>query len=46
MAGFVFPHSCFGLYRTGRLDAGYLGDIYQIIPRRQGPFPARIADHA
>jgi len=27
-----------------RLDAGELGDIYQIITRRQGPFPARIAD--
>jgi predicted dehydrogenase len=27
-----------------RLDAGDLGDIYQIITRRQGPVPARIAD--
>lgn len=27
-----------------RLAAGELGDIYQIITRRQGPFPARIAD--
>jgi UDP-N-acetylglucosamine 3-dehydrogenase len=27
-----------------RLDAGELGAIYQIITRRQGPFPARIAD--
>jgi len=27
-----------------RLDAGDLGNIYQIITRRQGPFPARIAD--
>ena len=27
-----------------RLEAGDLGDIYQICTRRQGPFPARIAD--
>lgn len=27
-----------------RLEAGDLGDIYQVITRRQGPFPARIAD--
>lgn len=27
-----------------RLEAGELGDIYQIATRRQGPFPARIAD--
>lgn len=27
-----------------RLAAGELGEIYQIITRRQGPFPARIAD--
>lgn len=27
-----------------RLLEGELGDIYQIITRRQGPFPARIAD--
>ncbi|MDR6973262.1 Gfo/Idh/MocA family oxidoreductase [Leifsonia shinshuensis] len=27
-----------------RLDAGELGDVYQIATRRQGPFPARIAD--
>jgi predicted dehydrogenase len=27
-----------------RLDAGELGAIYQIITRRQGPFPARVAD--
>ncbi|MFZ6991387.1 Gfo/Idh/MocA family protein [Curtobacterium sp. RRHDQ66] len=27
-----------------RLDAGALGDVYQIATRRQGPFPARIAD--
>lgn len=27
-----------------RLDAGELGDLYQIVTRRQGPFPARIAD--
>ncbi|WP_405063631.1 Gfo/Idh/MocA family oxidoreductase [Kribbella sp. NBC_01505] len=27
-----------------RLEAGDLGDIYQITTRRQGPFPARIAD--
>ncbi|WP_434993711.1 Gfo/Idh/MocA family oxidoreductase [Arthrobacter sp. Ld5] len=27
-----------------RLEAGDLGDVYQIATRRQGPFPARIAD--
>lgn len=27
-----------------RLDAGDLGEVYQITTRRQGPFPARIAD--
>ncbi|PCN46810.1 dehydrogenase [Curtobacterium sp. 'Ferrero'] len=27
-----------------RLDAGELGDVFQIATRRQGPFPARIAD--
>lgn len=27
-----------------RLENGDLGDIYQIVTRRQGPFPARIAD--
>ena len=27
-----------------RLDAGELGAVYQITTRRQGPFPARIAD--
>lgn len=27
-----------------RLEAGELGDLYQISTRRQGPFPARIAD--
>ena len=27
-----------------RLAAGELGQVYQIITRRQGPFPARIAD--
>lgn len=27
-----------------RLEAGDLGDLYQISTRRQGPFPARIAD--
>ncbi len=27
-----------------RLEAGDLGDVYQIQTRRQGPFPARIAD--
>ena len=27
-----------------RLEEGELGDIYQIATRRQGPFPARIAD--
>lgn len=27
-----------------RLDAGELGSVYQIQTRRQGPFPARIAD--
>ncbi|SDR78457.1 Gfo/Idh/MocA family protein [Actinopolymorpha singaporensis] len=28
----------------GRLDHGELGEIYQVITRRQGPFPNRIAD--
>ena len=27
-----------------RLEAGELGDLFQIVTRRQGPFPARIAD--
>jgi len=27
-----------------RLEAGDLGDIFQVVTRRQGPFPARIAD--
>lgn len=27
-----------------RLASGELGDVYQVITRRQGPFPARIAD--
>ena len=27
-----------------RLEAGELGDIYQLATRRQGPFPVRIAD--
>jgi len=27
-----------------RLAAGELGEVYQVITRRQGPFPARIAD--
>jgi UDP-N-acetylglucosamine 3-dehydrogenase len=27
-----------------RLEDGELGDIYQIVTRRQGPFPSRIAD--
>lgn len=27
-----------------RLENGDLGDVYQVITRRQGPFPARIAD--
>ncbi len=27
-----------------RLAAGDLGEVYQIVTRRQGPFPARIAD--
>jgi predicted dehydrogenase len=27
-----------------RLEGGDLGDIYQVVTRRQGPFPARIAD--
>ena len=27
-----------------RLEAGDLGDLYQVQTRRQGPFPARIAD--
>ncbi|MBD3784692.1 MAG: Gfo/Idh/MocA family oxidoreductase [Micrococcales bacterium] len=27
-----------------RIESGDLGDIYQVVTRRQGPFPARIAD--
>lgn len=27
-----------------RLEAGELGGVYQVVTRRQGPFPARIAD--
>ena len=27
-----------------RLEAGDLGSLYQVVTRRQGPFPARIAD--
>ena len=27
-----------------RLDAGDLGEVYQVLTRRQGPFPARISD--
>lgn len=27
-----------------RLEAGELGDVYQVLTRRQGPFPGRIAD--
>jgi predicted dehydrogenase len=27
-----------------RLEAGELGDLFQIVTRRQGPFPARISD--
>ena len=27
-----------------RIEAGDLGDVYQVTTRRQGPFPARIAD--
>ncbi|HEU4348331.1 MAG TPA: Gfo/Idh/MocA family oxidoreductase [Actinoplanes sp.] len=27
-----------------RLEAGELGDMYQVVTRRQGPFPNRIAD--
>lgn len=27
-----------------RMTAGYLGEVYQIATRRQGPFPARISD--
>jgi predicted dehydrogenase len=27
-----------------RLEVGELGDVYQVVTRRQGPFPARIAD--
>lgn len=27
-----------------RLESGELGDVYQVTTRRQGPFPARIAD--
>lgn len=28
----------------GRLEAGELGEVYQVVTRRQGPFPHRIAD--
>lgn len=28
----------------GRLSNGDLGEVYQVVTRRQGPFPARIAD--
>jgi predicted dehydrogenase len=27
-----------------RLDEGQLGEVFQVVTRRQGPFPARIAD--
>jgi UDP-N-acetylglucosamine 3-dehydrogenase len=27
-----------------RLEAGELGEVYQVVTRRQGPFPSRIAD--
>lgn len=27
-----------------RLEVGELGEVYQVVTRRQGPFPARIAD--
>ena len=27
-----------------RIEAGEIGDVYQVVTRRQGPFPARIAD--
>lgn len=27
-----------------RIEAGELGEVYQVVTRRQGPFPARIAD--
>ncbi len=27
-----------------RLEAGEIGDVYQVVTRRQGPFPHRIAD--
>jgi predicted dehydrogenase len=27
-----------------RVEAGEIGDVYQVVTRRQGPFPARIAD--
>lgn len=27
-----------------RIEAGELGDLFQVVTRRQGPFPARIAD--
>ncbi|GGL08778.1 Gfo/Idh/MocA family protein [Mangrovihabitans endophyticus] len=27
-----------------RLEAGELGDVYQVVTRRQGPFPGRISD--
>ena len=29
---------------AARLEAGELGEVYQVVTRRQGPFPARIAD--
>ncbi|CAL9441080.1 Inositol 2-dehydrogenase_D-chiro-inositol 3-dehydrogenase [Streptomyces sp. enrichment culture] len=28
----------------GRLEAGELGEVFQVVTRRQGPFPHRIAD--
>ena len=31
-------------HARARLAAGELGDVYQIVTRRQGPFPGRIAD--
>ena len=27
-----------------RIEAGEIGEVYQVVTRRQGPFPARIAD--
>src|SRR5690606_42142260 len=38
----VFPYTT--LFRSERLEAGELGEILQVVTRRQGPFPARIAD--